>query len=244
MRSMKAVVQYDGTDYFGFQKQPGRRTIQGEIEQALHQIMKEPVRVTGAGRTDAGVHALGQVISLRTNCGIPIERVCIALNSVLPKDIVLAEAEEVCPEFNARRSARFRTYEYLILNTEYPSALLGRYAWWMPEDLDLRAMRRAASHLVGTHDFSAFALNARDDKTTVRELVELSLHRRSDVVRFTLTANAFLHSMVRGIVGTLVEVGQGRRSPGDVKSILESRDRSMAGRTAPPQGLFLVHVTY
>jgi len=244
MRNVKAVVEYDGTDYFGFQRQSRRRTIQGELESALTLVMKEPVRVVGASRTDTGAHARGQVISFKTTCGIPIERMCVALNSALPPNIVLADAEEVGPDFHARYSALLRTYEYLILNAERPSAMFGRFTWHVPGKLNLAAMRRAATHLVGTHDFSAFSTSRRDGKSAVRSLTALDIRKRSDVVTFVLTANGFLHGMVRGIVGTLVEVGQGRRKPDDVKTILDSKDRSAAGKTAPARGLCLIKVAY
>jgi tRNA pseudouridine38-40 synthase len=244
MRNVRAVVEYDGTEYSGFQVQPRRRTVQGELEQALLRIMQEPVRVMGAGRTDAGVHAVGQVISFKTSCPIPVERMCIALNSALPPDIVLAGAEEVGHDFHARYSARQRIYEYSILNTEQPSALRGRYAWHIAERLNLTAMRRGAAHLVGTHDFAAFSLSRRDGKSTVRELSALEISRHCDMISIVLSANGFLHSMARGIVGTLVEVAQGRRTPDDIKTILEGKDRGAAGRTAPARGLCLMEVIY
>ena len=244
MRNIKAVVEYDGTDYFGFQRQPRRRTIQGELEKALEAVMKEPVRVIGAGRTDTGVHALGQVISFKTTCGIPIERMCVALNSALRSGIVVADAEEVGPDFNARYSARWRTYEYSILNTDRPSAISGRFTWHVPGKLSLVAMRGAAAYLVGTHDFSAFSISRRDRKSAVRNLLALDIRKRSDVIYFVVTADGFLHSMVRKIVGTLVDVGQGRRKPDDLKTILDSKDRSAADKTAPARGLCLMEVVY
>lgn len=244
MRNIKAIVEYDGTDYFGFQRQPRRRTIQGELERALTQVMKEPIRLIGAGRTDTGVHARGQVISFKTECGIPIDKVCVALNSVLSRDIVLTNAEEVEPGFHARYSARQRTYEYSILNAGRPSALMGRFSWHVPEKLNLAAMRKAAAYLVGTHDFAAFSLSSRDSENTVRTVSKLEIRRCSAIIIFTLTANGFLHSMVRGIVGTLVEAGQGRRKPEDLKTILEGKDRGRAGKTAPARGLCLTEVTY
>lgn len=244
MRTIKAVVEYDGTEYSGFQRQPKRRTIQAELEWALKQALQEPIVVAGAGRTDAGVHAAGQVISFKTACSIPTDRICVALNSVLPHDIVPRKAEEVEPDFHARYSARERTYEYRILNSEQPSALMGRFVWHVPGRLNLTAMRKAAGHLLGKHDFAAFSLSNRDSKSAVRELTALEIRKRGEIVSITLKANSFLHSMVRGIVGTLVEVGQGRRSPGDIKRILESKDRGQAGKTAPAKGLCLMEVRY
>jgi len=244
VRNIKAVVEYDGTDFSGFQRLPKRRTIQGELERALAQVMKEPVRVVGAGRTDAGVHAAGQVISFKTECAIPIERVCVALNSALPRDIAVKTAEEVPLDFSARYSARSRKYEYSILIADQPSALRGRFAWQVSSELDLPAMREASAFLLGKHDFAAFSLSRSDGKTTVREVKSIEIDRRDDVVLIVLEANGFLHSMARRIVGTLVEVGQGRRPPEDLKTILESKDRSTAGKTAPARGLCLIEVEY
>ena len=215
-----------------------------ELERALTRVMQEPVKITGAGRTDAGVHAAGQVINFKTTCRIPVEKICVALNSALPRDIVLVSAEESTPAFSARFSAKSRTYEYSILNADQPSALRGRFTWHVPGDLDLAAMRRAAGHLLGKHDFSSFCLAGGDSKTKVRELKALKISRRGELVVISLEANAFLHSMVRGIVGTLVEVGQGRRRPSDIRIILESKDRGSAGRTAPARGLCLLKVAY
>ena len=244
MRNVKVVVEYDGTDYFGFQRQPGRRTIQGELEWALGRITKEPVKVVGAGRTDAGVHALRQVISFTTGGTIPTEKIPVALNSLLPRDIVARDAAEVPPSFNARYSAKSRAYNYIVLNDKLPSALFGRFSWYVPDELDLRAMRRAAAHLVGTHDFTSFSAADTEESGRIRELTELSIRRSGEFVVFELRANAFLHSMARIIVGTLVEVGQGRRRADEVGQILDAKDRRLAGRTAPPQGLVLVDVVY
>jgi len=244
VRNIKLVVEYDGTDFFGFQRQPGRRTVQGTLEWALSRIMKEPVSIVGAGRTDAGVHALGQVVSFRAGGSIPTDRISIAVNSVLPRDVVAKETQEAPEDFHARYSAVSRVYRYTILESQYPSALCGRYVWWRQPWLDLDAMRQAARALVGKKDFASFALADTEDRTTVRELSRLSIERSGDRIVFEFEADAFLRGMVRSIVGTLVEVGEGRRSPEDVEQILLSRDRSAAGMTAPARGLCLVGVRY
>lgn len=244
MRNVKVVVEYDGTDFFGFQKLPGRRTVQGTLEWALSMITKEPVKVVGAGRTDAGVHALGQVISFKTGGSIPTERISIALNSMLPRDLVAKEAEEVSEDFHARFSATSRLYGYQILNAEYPSAIRGRYSWYRREKFDLDAMNEAARALVGRHDFASFAKADSENGGTVRDLFRLSVERQEELIVFELEANSFLHSMARIIVGTLAEVGDGRRTPGDVEEILRKADRTAAGKTAPPQGLCLMKVGY
>ena len=243
-RNIKLVVEYDGTDFCGFQRQPGRRTVQGELERALCRIAKEPVRIAGAGRTDAGVHALGQVVSLRTACRIPVERVCVAANSLVGKDLATQSAEEAPEGFHARFSALSRTYRYTILNSEMPSALLRRFAHWVNAPLSVEPMEAAAEYLKGTHDFASFCASGMDACGTVRQLLELRVVRVSDLIVLTMQANAFLRSMARIISGTLIEVGIGKRTPEDIKWILAAKDRGRAGRTAPPCGLCLMSVEY
>lgn len=243
-RNIKLIIEYDGTDYSGFQLQPGKRTVQGELEKALRTITKEHVRITGAGRTDTGVHAIGQVISFRTKCTIPTDRMAPALNSVLPRDIIARDASEEPNEFDARHSALSRAYRYVILNDAMPSVLNVRYVWCVSDGLDIRAMKRAAKHLIGVHDFTSFSAMGKKTESRVRELLEIAVRREDNCIIIDVKANAYLRSMVRIIIGTLVEVGQGRRKARDIKDILELRDRRMAGKTAPPQGLVLVEVTY
>lgn len=244
MRNVKVVVEYDGTDYFGFQNQPNVPTIQAELERVLSKIVKEPVTVYGSGRTDAGVHASGQVINFRTEGTVPIDRLCIAMNSLLPAAIAALEAREVAPEFHARYSAKSRLYRYDILNREVRSALQGRFCWQVPRLLDVEAMNVAARCLCGVHDFSSFACADRDDDGSVRDLTGVRIERIGEHVIIELRANAFLRSMVRVIVGTLVEVGLGVRPADDTERILEARDRRAAGKTAPARGLCLVEVEY
>ncbi len=244
MRNVKVVVEYDGTDYFGFQYQPNVPTIQAELERVLEKIVKEKVTVYGSGRTDAGVHAAGQVINFRTEGTIPVDRLCIAMNSLLPVSIVALEAEEVPPEFHARYSAKSRLYRYDILNRETPSALTGRFCWHVRFPLDAGVMNEAARPLIGVHDFSSFTCADRDDGSPVRDLAEIDVARDGDHVIIRMRANAFLRSMVRVIVGALVEVGQGLRPAEDIQRILEARDRTAAGKTAPPHGLCLMRVDY
>jgi tRNA pseudouridine38-40 synthase len=244
VRNVKVVVEYDGTDYFGFQFQPGVPTVQGELERVLEKIVKERVTVYGSGRTDAGVHARGQVINFRTDCQIPIDRVCVAMNVLLPRGIAAVDACEVEKDFHARYSARSRLYRYDILNRDLRSALEGRYCWHVREALDLEAMSEAAQFLFGVHDFSSFECAGTETRTSVRDMMSVEVRRSGELVMIELRANAFLRSMVRNIVGTLVEVGTGKRRASEVKEILETRNRCVAGRTAPPQGLCLVEVTY
>ncbi len=244
MRNVKVVVEYDGADYLGFQYQPGVPTIQRELERVLKKIVKERVTIYGSGRTDTGVHAAGQVINFRTNCGIPIDRVCIAMNTLLPRSIAAIEACDVENDFHARHSAKSRLYRYVILNRDTRSALMGRYCWCVSRPLDVELMNRSAQCLLGEHDFSAFEGSGSEIKTKVRNMMFVDVKRCGEQVIIELRANAFLRSMVRNIVGTLVDVGLGKRPVSQLEEILRSRDRCLAGRTAPPQGLCLVAVEY
>jgi tRNA pseudouridine38-40 synthase len=244
VRNVKAVVEYDGTDYFGFQYQPGVPTIQGELERVLSKIVKRKVIVYGSGRTDAGVHAAGQVINFRIGEGIPTDRMCVAMNSLLPKDIAVLQAYEVEDDFHSRYSAVSRLYRYDILNRSIRSALEGRFSWHVDRQLDIDAMRVGAKHLVGVHDFSSFWCVKRSDDCPIRNMISVMINERGEHVIVELRANAFLRSMVRVIVGTLVDVGLGKLTGSDVCDILEAKDRRTAGRTAPPQGLCLMEVEY
>lgn len=244
MRNIKLVVQYDGTAYAGFQVQPQARTIQGELEKQCSAICGQPVRIIGAGRTDAGVHALGQVVNVRTEGTVPTESIPAALNSLLPDDIVVTAAEEVPEAFHAQRDAVGKVYRYTILNRDTPSAFLRDVAWHVPEPLDVDAMSRAGEGLVGEHDFSSFAASGGEAKSSVREVRRLDCRREGDLVRCDLEASGFLYKMARNIVGTLVQVGRGRLRAEQVGEILAARDRSAAPATAPPQGLCLLRVMF
>ena len=244
MRNVKVVVEYDGTDYFGFQYQPKVPTIQGELEKALSKIVKEEVSVYGSGRTDAGVHATGQVINFRTRGTIPIDRLCIAMNSLLPVSISAVAACEVDEDFHARYSARFRRYRYDILTRQNRSALCGRFCWHIAQQLDVDAMREAAAHLIGVHDFSSFACADRDDGSPIRNVTEIAVRKSGEHLYIDIRANAFLRSMVRVVVGTLVDVGLGRWPSSQIAEILNAADRRRAGKTAPARGLCLVEVEY
>ncbi len=213
------------------------------METALTKLFEEPVKVTGAGRTDSGVHATGQVVSLSTSADFPFERLTLALRAVLPHDCSVREAGVTDPGFSARFSAQERTYVYAILNRRNPSALLARYAYHVPAPLDVGAMRAAAAALIGEHDFRAFATSV-DDQPTVRSIRHVKIDPHGGLVRIEVAGDGFLHHMVRGIVGTLAECGSARRGPGEVAAVLESRDRSRVQALAPPQGLYLAGVRY
>lgn len=237
------AVEYDGTNFCGFQRQPNVRTVAGVLEDALEEIFRERIAVTGAGRTDSGVHATGQVISCALPRSFSVERLPVALNGILPGDLSARDAAEVPEEFSARRSAADRTYLYYILNDRGRSALVARYAWHVYRSLDADRMRQAAAHLLGEHDYRSFcALPERGG--TRRKVLSLDVERDGYLLGIAITADGFLHHMVRAIVGTLVECGRGRREPDSVPDTLAARDRSAAGVNAPPHGLYLAGVRY
>lgn len=238
------IVQYDGTDYAGFQRQPDVPTVQAELEAALTRLLREPVHLTAASRTDAGVHALGQVVAFGTASAIPIANLPRALNAALPIAVSVVRAEEAPAGFHPRFDATGKLYTYRVLSRETPSPFLCRYAWHVEDPLDRGAMAEAAEVLVGEHDFAAFCAAGSDVHTTVRNLYRLDLDAEGDVLELRLAADGFLYMMVRIIVGTLVEVGKGRLAPADAAAILASGHRRQAGPTAPPQGLCLVRVDY
>jgi tRNA pseudouridine38-40 synthase len=219
------------------------RTVAGVLENALAQLFAEPVKVTAAGRTDSGVHATGQVVSLETDAVFPFDRLLLALRGVLPSDLSVREATCVEAGFSARFSARERTYVYAILNRPQRSALLAHYAAHVPLSLNLEAMREGGAHLIGEHDFRSFAAAGAQERT-VRCLRRIELERRGELLRVEVAADGFLHHMVRTIVGTLLECGTGRRTPHDLAAVLAACDRASAGTTAPAQGLYLAGVRY
>ena len=251
MRTLRLTLSYDGTGYVGWQRQAGGRSIQGELERALAEIEGQPVTVNGAGRTDAGVHALGQVASVRLAHRIEIDALVRALNAKLPLAIRVRQAAEAEEQFHARFGAKRKTYRYQIETGRVADPFLGRYAWRVTDPLDLAAMRTGAALLTGNHDFAAFQGARAGAGSTVRTVHALSVEPHGpgsllDTPSLTImvTGDGFLRHMVRIIVGTLVDVGSGRRTAGDVAGVLTSRDRERAGPTAPPQGLFLVSVDY
>jgi len=245
MPTLKLTIEYDGTDFVGWQVQPEGRSVQATIERALAKLLGEPVRITGSGRTDAGVHARGQVASFQTEKKLPLQAYVQGLNSLLPPDVSIADAAEVDPGFDARRSASGKRYLYRVSNRPSRSALRHRTHWEVFAPLDLEPMREAASLLLGTHDFSAFRAANCHARTTVRKLRQLEIRRiGDDELLFTVEATAFLKHMVRNLVGTLVEVGLGKRDAASISTLLQSRDRRLAGRTAPALGLTLDEVFY
>ncbi len=244
--NIKLVLEYEGTRYHGWQAQPGsgKPTIQETVEKAISSLTQEEVKIFSSGRTDAGVHALGHAANFHTESASPPAAWAPALNHRLPPDIRVLSSEEAAADFHARYSARGKIYKYRILNRREPTALYRDYAWHVNLRLRLRPMREAAAVLVGTHDFSAFRASGCTAKSPIRTLKRVELKKSGDFIDIWLEAESFLQYMVRNIVGTLVEVGLGRYRPGDVERMLESRNRSESGRTAPAQGLYLVSVQY
>ena len=246
-RVLRLVIQYDGTDYVGWQRQLTGTSIQGLIEDALQPIEGAPVTVHGAGRTDAGVHALGQVCSFTLSATIDPARLARALNAVLPADVRVASAEEAAPDFHARFDATGKVYDYRIVNGPFVSPFVRGYAWHVIPPLDAAAMQDAAQVLIGEHDFTTFRGAGSEAHTSVRTITRIAWSGSggpADALTIRFEGNGFLRHMVRSIAGTLVEIGLGRWPACAMREILESRDRTRAGKTAPALGLFLVEVRY
>ncbi|MBU1180795.1 MAG: tRNA pseudouridine(38-40) synthase TruA [Proteobacteria bacterium] len=245
LNNFRLTIEYDGTAYNGWQRQKTGRTIQGEIENAVCVMTRQKVTLTGAGRTDAGVHALGQVANFVCDTTLEPGVFIKGLNSLLPGDIIIRDCVSEKQEFHSRYDAKSKIYNYRILNREIPSAIERYYTWFIRKKIDVDAMQKAAFHLIGTHDFKAFEGTGSPRKSTIRSVSRAGvLLKKDDLIIFEIEADGFLRFMVRNIVGTLVCVGLGKIKDSDFKGILESRDRGNAGITAPPQGLFLVEVKY
>jgi tRNA pseudouridine38-40 synthase len=242
--NIKLTVEYDGTNYHGWQIQPNGQTIQGMLEEAVSTFLGVPTRITGSGRTDAGVHALGQVANFFSEKVTDLHRLQRGLNALTPQDITIKAVEAVPDSFDARRDGRSRIYEYRILNRSAPSPFYGKYAWHVHEPLNIEAMREAIRCLEGERDFSSFRAAGCDAAQPVRKVYRACLDQRGHLLVFTIEATAFLRHMVRNIVGTLAEVGRGQRTPQAFAELLEAQDRMKAGATAPAHGLFLIEVKY
>jgi tRNA pseudouridine38-40 synthase len=245
-RAIRLDLAYDGADFRGWarQRDPGIRTIEGELLRALARVLREEPRLSVAGRTDAGVHASGQVVSFRTYSAIAPERLQAAVNGAMAPEVVVRRAVAAAPGFDARFSATGRDYRYVIDTSPLPDPFTARYVWHRPGALSLPAMRTAARRLVGEHDFASFCRHPGADRSTVRHLQRLSVRREGGLVAVGTAADAFLHQMVRSLVGTLVAVGEGTLEPAAMPAVLEARDRAAAGPVAPARGLTLVRVRY
>ncbi len=244
MKRILLKLEYRGTQYSGWQVQNNAITVQKTLENALFRLTGEKIRVTASGRTDEGVHALCQVVHFDTESTIPPENFCRALKSVLPPDVVCFGSQEVSPDFHARFSAKRKTYVYRMYRAEFESALLFDRAVRVDCDLDVSAMQAACVFLIGEHDFASFLASGSAVKDTVRTVFDATLTENGEEILFEITGNGFLYNMVRIIVGTLLSVGEGKLKPEQMKEIIQACDRSKAGRTAPPQGLYLKSVEY
>ena len=245
MSNFKITIEYDGSAYHGWQRQASDRTIQGEIEDALKTMTGNSVSVTGSGRTDAGVHALNQAANFRCATSLTPEAFLKGLNSLLPEDIVITSCKMVSEKFHARYDVKSKVYHYRILNRLLPAAISRHYAWHIRKELDLSAMKEALSYIIGSHDFKAFEGSGSPRVSTVRCIINADLVKPdNDYLVLKIEGDGFLKFMVRNIVGTLVDVGFNKITPQDFKQILISKDRNLAGITAPAHGLFLIDVKY
>lgn len=244
MKRIKLTVAYDGTDYCGWQVQPNGMTVEEILNRELSALTGEEVKVIGASRTDAGVHAEGNVAVFDTETDIPAERIAYALNCRLPEDIVAVKSEEVPGDWHPRYQCSVKTYEYRILNREMPDPVCRRSTVHVSYPLNLGDMRTAAGYLKGEHDFKSFCSPHTEVKDTVRTVHSLEIEKEGDIITVRISGNGFLYNMVRIIVGTLINVGRGACPPEKVKEILEARDRRKAAATAPAKGLVLKHIRY
>jgi tRNA pseudouridine38-40 synthase len=245
MRNLKLTIRYDGTDFFGWQTQPGRRTVQETLEAAIAAIIcEERVRVNGSGRTDSGVHAVGQVANVYTATKLGCDVLLKAINAKLPADVSVREVVEVPQSFCANKDAVRKTYRYVIQDGRLQDPFMRKYAWFVRQSLDIEAMARASRCLVGRHDFRCFETEWPNRLTSVRTITHLAVNRFGEFIWIDVEADGFLYNMVRAIAGSLVQVGRGFWPETRIADVLTAMDRRLAGPTAPPEGLFLMRVTY
>ncbi|KOP72235.1 tRNA pseudouridine(38-40) synthase TruA [Cytobacillus solani] len=245
MQRYKCIISYDGTQFAGYQVQPNKRTVQGEVEKALRKLHKDmDVKVSASGRTDAGVHARGQVIHFDSPLKIPLEKWEVALNTLLPEDIAIIHTEMAADDFHARFDAKGKEYRYFVYRSLQRSPFKRNYAYQYPYSLDIKKVNEAVPFLIGEHDFTSFCSAKTDVVDKVREIRKIEVVEEGDMLIFRFVGNGFLYNMVRILVGTLLGVGAGDISPGSIPDILEKRDRVYAGKTAPAQGLYLWEVHY
>jgi len=246
MRNLKLEIEYDGSNYAGWQVQPKAhgKTIQAVIEKTLRKILREKINLIVSGRTDAGVHARGQVANFFTHSSMPLSRLKIAINGTLPEDIKVIKLNTVSPGFHSRFAAKSKVYRYTILNRDYSSPLLRNMVYFYPHPLDVKLMQKEAGCLLGRHNFSAFCASLGREKDPFKEIKRIAITKKKDFIYIDIEADGFLYNMVRNIVGTLIEIGRGRIPKGSLRKILLSRNRRLAGQTASPQGLCLLKVKY
>lgn len=245
MRNIRLVLEYEGTNYAGWQVQTGVATIQGTLIEAIKALTGVEPKLTGASRTDAGVHAFGQVANFLTESKIPAYNILQGLNAILPEDIAVKSATDAPLDFDSRRGSTSKTYIYKVLNRNYPSALMRNFSWFVFKPLDLESMRQGAAHFIGEKDFSSFRAADSDAPHSIREVTSFRIEDRGDgLLEFEVKGTAFLRHMVRIMVGTTVALGKGKLKPSDIAKIIEAKDRTAAAMTAPPQGLCLMKVEY
>ena len=244
MRNIKLIIEYDGKGFNGWQKQPNKLNIQGEIERAIKEVTGEEVELNASGRTDAGVHAISQVANFKTQSNIDINKIPLALNSKLKKSIIIKKAEDVDLNFHARYNAKGKKYRYIINNSLVGSAIYRDLEYNFPIKLDVEKMKHAAKYFEGEHDFKAFRSSGTSNKNSVREIYKVEIKEENERIILEFTGNGFLYNMVRIMVGTLMDVGLGKIKPESIKDIIDSKERTKAGKTAPAQGLYLVEVYY
>ena len=244
MRNIKLTIEYDGKDFNGWQKQPNKLNIQGEIERAIEFITGEKVDLIASGRTDAGVHALAQVANFKTESNIPLEKIPIALNTKLKRSIRIINAEEVEERFHSRYNCKKKTYRYIINNSENGTAIYRNLEYNFSQELNVDDMNKASKYFIGEHDFKAFKASGTSSKSSVRTIYDAKVYKEKDRVIIELNGNGFLYNMVRIIAGTLIDVGIGKILPEDISEIIKDGDRKKAGKTLPPNGLYLINVEY
>lgn len=244
LRNIRLLISYDGTNYCGWQRQNDMITIQDTIEKAIFKVTKEEVILTGSGRTDANVHALGQVANFITNSNIEADRFAYAINYNLDNDIRILNSDEVSMDFNSRFSSKKKTYLYQIYNSRIISPFYIKYAMQVPLNLDLELMKNASQLLIGEHDFRAFMASNSEIKTTIRTIYDISIEKEENLIKIRITGNGFLYNMVRIIVGTLIDIGLKRKNEECIKKAINIGDRTLLGATARPNGLFLEKVVY
>ena len=244
MRNIKLIIEYDGKGFGGWKKQPNNLNIQGEIELAIELITGEKVDLIASGRTDAGVHSLGQTANFKTNSNISIEKIPNAINSKLKKSIRIKYAEEVEERFHSRYNCKSKKYRYIINNSQTGSAIYRALEYNVTNNIDIEKMKQASKYLEGEHDFTSFKASGTSGKNSVRTIYKINIEKKDERIYMEYEGNGFLYNMVRIISGTLIDVGIGKIKPEDVKRILEAKDRKLAGKTLPPHGLYLVEVNY
>lgn len=244
MRNIKLTIEYEGTNYSGWQIQENAITIQEKLEEALEKITGEKVKLVGSGRTDAKVHALGQVANFLTKSSIPGEKYKFALKFLLPEDITIVDSQEVDLDFHARFDATKKTYKYLVYNGELPRAIYRNFSYHVPYPIDIDKMLYASRYFIGTHDFATFMAANSEVNSTIRTIYDITIVRKNELIEFTIEGNSFLRNMVRIIVGTLLYVGFGKIDKEQISKIILDKKREGAGPTVPPQGLFLEKVFY